>query len=151
MPEDALRDSSWRIIQTIDRQSQSGGTVHSVTRDASGRIIGAATRPNSGGSSQTTYRDASGRLTGSARPISPGSSRTTYRDASGRMAGSADTIKYAETGNRSQYRDASGRLTGNQTTNGPSGSFIGNQRDASGHMVSSSSGIGKCQGRRPVW
>ena len=63
---EVVRDSSGRIVQTIDRQKQSGGTVQSVTRDASGRIIGTAiTRPNSGGAS-TQYRDSSSRLTGSA-------------------------------------------------------------------------------------
>ncbi len=82
---EVVRDSSGRIVQTIDRQKQSGGTVQAVTRDASGRIIGnAITRPSTGGGASTQYRDASGRLTGSAATqTTAGSSRSTYRDASG--------------------------------------------------------------------
>jgi len=37
---EVVRDSSGRIVQTIDRQSQSGGAVQSTIRDASGRMIG---------------------------------------------------------------------------------------------------------------
>ena len=86
---EVVRDASGRIVQTIERQKQAGGTERAVIRDASGRLVGTATTQASGGStSQTQYRDASGRLAGSAvtNGYASGSSRTTYRDASGRMA-----------------------------------------------------------------
>lgn len=64
---EVVRDSSGRIVQTIDRQKTTSGTVHAATRDATGRITGTATtQPTSGGNSQTTYRDASGRMSSSA-------------------------------------------------------------------------------------
>ena len=51
---EVVRDSSGRIVQTIERQKQAGGTERAVTRDASGRITGTATtRPNAGGSRST--------------------------------------------------------------------------------------------------
>lgn len=60
-----MRDAYGRIVQTIERHKQAGGTERAVTRDASGRITGTATtRPNAGGSARTEYRDASGRITG---------------------------------------------------------------------------------------
>jgi len=69
---EVVRDASGRIVQTIDRQKSSGGTVQATTRDASGRIIGTATtNPNAGGSAQTHCRDASGRLTGTASTQPP--------------------------------------------------------------------------------
>ena len=37
-----VRDASGRIVQTIERQKQGGGTERAVTRDASGRIIGSS-------------------------------------------------------------------------------------------------------------
>jgi hypothetical protein len=146
---EVVRDSSGRIVQTIDRRKQKGGTVQATTRDASGRIIGTATtRPNSGGGARTEYRDASGRLTGFAttQPASGGSSRTIFRDASGRLAGSADTRTTSGSTSSTQYRDASGRLTGTRTThNSRTGSFTGTERDASGRLTGGSSGSGKCQ------
>jgi hypothetical protein len=53
-------------------------------RDASGRMIGSATRDTTG---TTTFRDASGQRTGSATTNTYGS--TTYRDGSGRMIGTS--------------------------------------------------------------
>jgi hypothetical protein len=91
---EVVRDSSGRIVQTIDCQSLSGGAERAVIRDTSGRIIGTATTSNSGGSStHTQFRDASGRLTGSAvsQGSAGGSSRTAYWDASGSLAGNAST------------------------------------------------------------
>lgn len=88
---EVVRDASERIVQTIERQKQAGGTERATTRDASGRIIGSATtNPNTGGSSQTTYRDASGRMAGSAdtRTSSSSNTSTQYRDSSGRLSGS---------------------------------------------------------------
>jgi len=148
---EVVRDASGRVVQTIDRQKQSGSTERAVIRDASGRIIGTATtQVSAGGGGQTTFRDAHGRATGSAttQGSSSGSFRTTYRDANGRTTGSATSNNFSGSGSRTQYRDASGRLTGNQTTTNvsPSGSFSGTRRDASGRLVSSSSGSGKCQG-----
>ncbi|MEY3894550.1 MAG: hypothetical protein RLZZ214_69 [Verrucomicrobiota bacterium] len=64
---EVTRDASGRIVQTIDRQKITGGTVQATTRDASGRIIGTATTsPNASlsGSFTGTQRDQSGRLTG---------------------------------------------------------------------------------------
>jgi YD repeat-containing protein len=53
---EVVRDTSGRIVQTVERQKQAGGTVQATTRDASGRIIGTATTsPNSGGSTRTNY------------------------------------------------------------------------------------------------
>jgi YD repeat-containing protein len=64
---EVVRDASGRVVQTVERHKQAGGTVQAVTRDASGRITGTAvTRPNTGGGAHTEYRDASGRLAGSA-------------------------------------------------------------------------------------
>ena len=40
---EVVRDASGRIVQTIERQKQTGGTERAVTRDASGRITGTAT------------------------------------------------------------------------------------------------------------
>jgi hypothetical protein len=38
-----VRDASGRIVQTIDRQKSSGGTVQATTtRDASGRLTGSS-------------------------------------------------------------------------------------------------------------
>jgi hypothetical protein len=56
--------------------------VRSVTRDASGRITGTATR--------TRFRDVSGRVTGSQTTSgsAAGSFVNTRRDASGRVMGS---------------------------------------------------------------
>ena len=55
---EVARDSSGRIVQTIDRQKQSGGTVQAVTRDASGRIIGTATTRTNSSGSRTLRRGA---------------------------------------------------------------------------------------------
>ncbi len=147
---EVVRDASGRIVQTIDRQKNAGGTVQATTRDPSGRIIGTAnTSTNAGGNSQTTYRDASGRMTGTAatRPSTATSSHTTYRDASGRLIGSADTRAGGDSGSNTQYRDASGRFTGSTATGGStSRSFTGTQRDASGRLIRSSSETGKCHG-----
>jgi YD repeat-containing protein len=41
---EVVRDSSGRIVKTIDRQKSAGGSVQATTRDASGRIIGTAPR-----------------------------------------------------------------------------------------------------------
>lgn len=40
---EVVRDSSGRVVQTIDRQKQAGGSERAVIRDASGRVIGTAT------------------------------------------------------------------------------------------------------------
>jgi hypothetical protein len=40
---EVVRDSSGRIVQTIERQKQAGGTERALTRYASGRITGTAT------------------------------------------------------------------------------------------------------------
>ena len=64
---EVVRDSSGRVVQTIERRKSAGGTDQAVIRDASGRITGTATTRNSGRKTTTTeYRDANGRLTGSA-------------------------------------------------------------------------------------
>lgn len=147
---EVVRDGSGRIVKTIDRQNNAGGSILATTRDASGRIIGtAATQPSAGGSSQTSYRDGSGRITGSAttQPTAGGSSRTSYRDAGGRAEGSADNRTGSGSGSNTQYRDAAGRLIGSASSNtNSSGSFTGTQRDATGRLTGSSSGSGKCQG-----
>lgn len=151
---EVVRDSSGRIVQTIERQKQAGGTERAVIRDASGRITGTTTtRPNAGSSVRTEYRDASGRLTGTAstRPTVGTSSQTTYRDASGRMTGSADTRPSSGNGGRTQYRDASGRITGTTTTSrNPAGTVTGIRRDASGRVTGTSSGTGKCPKNVPM-
>ena len=100
---EVVRDGSGRVVQTVERRKEPGGTVQVVSRDAAGRVIGTATtRPTSNGGSSTVCRDASGRLAGTAMTqtqstAAGGSSRTTYRDASGRLAGSADTRANAGT------------------------------------------------------
>jgi hypothetical protein len=140
---EVVRDSSGRVVQTIERQKQAGGTERAVIRDASGRITGTATtQPTGGNAARTTYRDASGKLTGSAVTLgtASGSSRTTYRDANGRMTGSADTSKVAGSGSRTQFRDASGRAAGTETTSGHGAT----RRDPSGRVTGSSTGSGKC-------
>ncbi len=151
---EVVRDASGRIVQTIERQKQAGGTERAVTRDASGRITGTATtRPNAGSNMRTEYRDASGRLTGTAstRPTTGTSSQTTYRDASGRMTGSADTRPSSGNGGRTQYRDASGRITGTTTTSrNPAGTVTSTRRDNSGRMTGTSSGTGKCPKTVPM-
>jgi len=64
---EVVRDSSGRVVQTIDHQkSSNGGALRSVIRDASGRTIGTSTSQTSGTTTRTDYRDASGRMTGSA-------------------------------------------------------------------------------------
>ncbi len=87
---EVVRDSSGRIVQTIERQKQAGGTERAVTRDASGRITGTATtRPNAGGSARTEYRDASGRITGTTTANPAGTVTGIRRDASGRVTGTS--------------------------------------------------------------
>jgi hypothetical protein len=145
---EVVRDSSGRIVQTIERQKQADRSERAVIRDASGRITGTANTQTSGGSTtQTQYRDASGRSAGSATThgYASGSSRTTYRDASGRMAGSADTSKVAGSGSRTQFRDASGRFAGSETTHG-NGTMTSTRTDASGRVTGNNTGTGKCQG-----
>lgn len=149
---EVVRDSSGRIVQTIDHQKQSGGTVQTTTRDAAGRIIGTATtRTNSGGFTSTQYRDASGRITGSAatQPRSGGTaSNTTYRDASGRIQGNASSRTSGGAGTTTtEYRDASGRLSGTSATNGKSATTAtSTRRDASGRITGTSTANGKCPG-----
>ena len=146
---EVARDASGRVVQTIERQKQAGGTERAVIRDASGRVAGTATTQARGSTTQTQYRDASGRVTGSAvtQGSTSGSARTTYRDASGRVAGSADTSNVARSGSRTQFRDASGRSAGSATiSGGTTGSATATRRDASGRVTGSSTASGKCQG-----
>lgn len=128
---------SGRVVQTIDRQKQAGGTERAVIRDASGRIIGTATtRVSTGGNAHTTYRDANGRSAGSAttQGSSSGASRTTYRDANGRTSGSATTRNFSGSGSRTQFRDASGRLTGTESSQSNC-TMTTTRRDASGRYT----------------
>ena len=46
---EVVRDGSGRVVQTIDRQKQAGGTERAVIRDASGRVISTATTQVSAG------------------------------------------------------------------------------------------------------
>lgn len=139
---EVVRDSSGKIIRTIEHQKQPGGGVRSVSRDASGRLIGTSvTQPSTAGGSRTEHRDSSGRLTGSSQ--SRASGQTVDRDAAGRLTGTAQTTPTPGSGNRTQFRDASGRLTGTQTESSTSrGAFAGTRRDASGRVVERSSGSG---------
>lgn len=144
---EVVRDSSGRLVQTIERRTSGDGTVHAVIRDAAGRVAGTfVTRPDGGGGSRTEYRDASGRHAGSAitRGGSSGSSRTTYRDGSGRFSGSATTQKTGAQ-NRTQFRDASGRSAGSETSHSNStGTSSSVRRDASGRLSGTSSASGEC-------
>lgn len=145
---EVVRDSSGRLVQTIERRTSGDGTVHAVVRDAAGRLTGSfVTRPDRSGGTRTQYRDASGRHAGSAitRGGSSGSSRTTYRDASGRAAGSAVTQKNGSQ-NRTQFRDASGRSAGSETSRSNStGTSSSVRRDASGRLSGTSSASGECR------
>ena len=146
---EVVRDSSGRVVQTIERRTDVGGTVHTVIRDASGRLAGTSiTRPDGGGGSRTDYRDANGRHSGSAttRSNGSGSSNTSYRDAQGRSSGSAVTQKTG-TQSRTQLRDASGRSAGTVTTNSSAfGTTTSVRRDASSRLSGSSTGSGSCRG-----
>jgi hypothetical protein len=64
---EVVRDASGRVVQTVDRQKQTGGTERAVIRDASGRLTGSQTTSgNCSGSNTSTQRDASNRLTGTS-------------------------------------------------------------------------------------
>jgi hypothetical protein len=145
---EVVRDSSGRIVQTIERQIQGGGNERAVIRDASGRVTGTATTRPIGRTTTTLYRDASGRLSGSASTnhARNGRAHTVCRNASGRMAATADTTKLVGAGSKTQFRDASGRLTGSEITSKSAGTTTGTQRDASGRLTGSSTGGGKYQG-----
>jgi YD repeat-containing protein len=139
---EVVRDSSGRIVRTIEHQQQADGGFRSVTRDAAGRLTGTSlTRPSGAGSSRTEHRDSSGRLTGSRQSTASGQS--VDRDASGRVTCSAQSSANAGSVNRTQFRDAAGRLTGTQTSQATAnGTFTGVRRDGSGRLVESSSGSG---------
>lgn len=142
---EVVRDASGRIVQTIERQKQVGGTERAVIRDASGRITGTATtQTTAGGSGRTAFRDASGRVSGTASThgANSGTTSTTYRDASGRLTGSATTNQSTSSGSRTQFRDASGRLTGSESSYGNGTST---RRDASGRVTGASTGSGNCK------
>jgi len=63
-------DDSRRIVQTIDHQKSARDTKQSVTRDASGRILGTATtRTSTGGNSETPQ--PRGRRPHGTRPAAP--------------------------------------------------------------------------------
>ena len=66
---EVVRDSSGRLVQTIERHKEAGGTERAVIRDSSGRLIGTATTRTgfgTSGTARTDFRDSSGRLTGTA-------------------------------------------------------------------------------------
>jgi hypothetical protein len=144
---EVVRDSSGRVVETIERRTRPDGSVDSVTRDASGRLTGSATTRPTGFAKRTTFRDAGGRLAGSATTQATGSAsaRTSYRDASGRLAGSAESRSGPGATTQTRFRDASGRLTGSSSTRGTHGSLSSIQRDASGRLTGSSSGSGACK------
>ncbi|MFN5578590.1 MAG: hypothetical protein ACK49X_03130, partial [Akkermansiaceae bacterium] len=61
---EVVRDSSGRLVQTIERHKEAGGTERAVIRDSSGRIIGTATTRTgfgTSGTARTDFRDSSGR------------------------------------------------------------------------------------------
>jgi YD repeat-containing protein len=134
---EVVRDSSGRLVHTIEHRKDSSGTIQSITRDAAGRLVSTATtRPGSGGGSSTQTRDSSGRLICSAITNTSGNaSNTTYRNSSGRLVARAETRTSGQQ-TTTRFQDASGRSSGSSDFSNSSGT----RRDASGRLVNTHSG-----------
>jgi hypothetical protein len=77
------------VIATVILVALFAGCAHAQTfRDASGRMIGTATRDSNG---TTTFRDGTGRMTGTANTNSNGT--TTFYNWKGQQTGTAERRK----------------------------------------------------------